>query len=626
MATTPDEFFVEGLTDPLPQSPSVFLDLPPMSDGDDQGLLSHDDMLLSYISRVLMEEDTDDKLSCQYPDHLALLQVQQPFAQILSTSSFDTDNHNTINRSNMEGVHDLLQNNSGYESTLNSASRKGINAVGAFLKGMEEANMFLSEDNRFRRDKLVNHMFIGSSNHSGVKKRCNRDEHLEEVRRTRKALVMMRDIEETGASETFDEMMLRGYETCIMGMENLGIAMTYDAGKNNGKSISKAATDVVDLRTLLNLCAQAVGANNHASASELLKQIKKHASATGDPTQRLAQCFAKGLEARLVGTGSQLWQLIMAKRSSTIEFLHAYNLYMAASCFIKVAMIYSITTIVHAMVGKSKLHIVDYGPYYGFHLAGLLRLLASREGGPPTVKVTAIVSPRLRFCPAEQAEDIGRRLSKCAYEFGLPFKFHAITAKWEEVCIEDLNKDANELLVVNDLFTFSTLMDESVFFDHPNPRDTVLSNIRKMRPDVFIQSIVNCSSGTSFLSRFREVHFYYTSLFDMLDATTPRDSKPRLVLEQGLLGHAALNAIACEGVDLVERPEKYRQWQARNQRAGLKQLPLKPNFVKSLAELVKKQHHKEFLISKDDQWLLQGWKGRILFAHSTWVAEDASSK
>jgi len=35
-----------------------------------------------------------------------------------------------------------------------------------------------------------------------------------------------------------------------------------------------------------------------------------------------------------------------------------------------------------------------------------------------------------------------------------------------------------------------------------------------------------------------------------------------------MFGRYALNAIACEGVDvdLVEHPEKYRQWQARNQR------------------------------------------------------------
>ena len=112
----------------------------------------------------------------------------------------------------------------------------------------------------------------------------------------------------------------------------------------------------------------------------------------------------------------------------------------------------------------------------------------------------------------------------------------------------------------------------------------------------------------------------------MLDATIPRENQLHVVLEQGFLGHAALNAIDCEGVDLMDRPEKYKQWQVRNQRAGLRQLPLKPQIAKELKEKVKQNHHNEFLISEDGQCLLQGWAGHILFAHSTWVAEDVPSK
>ncbi|XP_025791277.1 scarecrow-like protein 34 [Panicum hallii] len=556
MATTPEEFFAEGLMDPSPPSPVVFLDFLLIPEGC-QGPFSPDDTVLSYVSDMLMEEDSGDKLLYQYSDHSALVQVQQPFAQILSPPSSRVD-HDNRNRGDMDEIKDLFQNNNGHQSTLDPAFSRGVDAVGAFLRGMEEAKMFLPNDNGFRRDELVNCMSRESSSHCGVKKRHNRDKHQDEVSRASKAVKMMEQ-EEIGAHKMFNEMMFRGYEICITSMENLLISMAMESEKNNRKSTSNKTRDVVNLRTLLVLCAQAVAANNHMSARELLKQIKKHASASGDATQRLAQCFAKGLEARLVGTG-------------------------------------------------------------------LLRLLASREGGPPEVKVTAIGCPNLRSCPTERTEDTGMWLSKCAREFGLPFKFHAIMMKSDKVCIEDLKTDDDEVLVVNDLFNFSTLMDESVFFDHPSPRDIVLNNIRNMRPNVFIQSIVNYSCGSSFLSWIRGALFYYTSLFDMLDATIPRENQLRVLLEQGLLGHAALNAIACEGVDLMDRPEKYKQWQVRNQRAGLRQLPLKPHIVKELKEKVKQNHHNEFLISEDGQWLLQGWTGHTLFAHSTWVAEDAPSK
>lgn len=89
---------------------------------------------------------------------------------------------------------------------------------------------------------------------------------------------------------------------------------------------------------------------------------------------------------------------------------------------------------------------------------------------------------------------------------------------WKEVCIEDLTKDTNQVLVVNDLFNTISLMDEGVFIDASTPRDAVLNNIRSMRSYIFIQGVVSCSYVSSFLSRFWELLFYCMALFDMLDA------------------------------------------------------------------------------------------------------------
>jgi hypothetical protein len=108
----------------------------------------------------------------------------------------------------------------------------------------------------------------------------------------------------------------------------------------------------------------------------------------------------------------------------------------------------------------------------------------------------------------------------------------------------------------------------------------------------------------------------------MIDATIPRDNDERLLIERDMLGRSALNVIACEGADRVERPETYRQWQVRNHRAGLRQLPLNPEVIKAASDKVKNFYHRDFLIDVDNHWLLLGWKGRVLHAMSTWVAED----
>jgi hypothetical protein len=304
--------------------------------------------------------------------------------------------------------------------------------------------------------------------------------------------------------------------------------------------------------------------------------------------------------------------------------LKAYQLYMATICFKKVPFLFSNITICNAALGKKKIHIVDYGIQYGFQWPCLLRMMSGREGGPPEVRITGIDLPQPGFRPQERIEETGRRLSKYASEFNVPFKYQAIAAaKMESLRKEDLNIDPEETLIVNCLFQFKNLMDESVVIE--SPRDIVLNNIRKMHPHTFIHAVVNGSfSAPFFVTRFREVLYFYSALFDILDTTTPRNNEQRMLIEQNMFGRAALNVIACEGTDRVERPETYKQWQVRNQRAGLKQLPLNPGVIDRVRDKVKNNYHKDFVIDVDHRWLLSGWKGRILYAISTWVANDAS--
>ncbi|KAJ6904443.1 scarecrow-like protein 33 [Populus alba x Populus x berolinensis] len=145
------------------------------------------------------------------------------------------------------------------------------------------------------------------------------------------------------------------------------------------------------------------------------------------------------------------------------------------------------------------------------------------------------------------------------------------------------------------------------------------TGLQRINPAVFIHGIVNGAYNSPFfVSRFREALFYFSSLFDMLETITAREDPERLVFEQEVFGKEILNVIACEGCDRIERPEKYKQWQARNVRAGLRQLPLKEGIVEKVREQVKSSHHKDFLMDQDGQWMLHGWKGRILFAISCW--------
>ncbi|KAJ1274009.1 hypothetical protein BS78_05G030400 [Paspalum vaginatum] len=86
MAATPEGESV--FADPEPFSPSIFRDLPPTprpaGDGEDPAA-SSDDLVLPFISRMLME-DMDDELFHLFPDHPALLQAQAPYARTRRSS------------------------------------------------------------------------------------------------------------------------------------------------------------------------------------------------------------------------------------------------------------------------------------------------------------------------------------------------------------------------------------------------------------------------------------------------------------------------------------------------------------------------------------------------------------
>ncbi|KAL6654483.1 hypothetical protein ACP70R_007948 [Stipagrostis hirtigluma subsp. patula] len=755
MAASPEDSVGQGAFPAEPFSPSVFLDLPPTPRPDGGGgaddPASSDDLVLPYISRMLMEDDIDDKFFYQYPDHPVLLQAQQPYAKILSDATTGSSSSSDSATANADGsgvstlsppssseasasgaatwpydpieVAQLLRSppypdmevgldgftadevnaflpaqggaGDGFQQSpthLGNASSTGDNGAHspaspdeeetkaksttnvlsadgdedalvsaffsgqdresvdmlnlAFLKGMEEARKFLPtnnnllvdldatsgdhlpRDSQVKNEETVDGTLIVQRIGNGRGRKNRHDWDYLEAEAGRNSKLMMPEPEENG--ELVDKIVINGYELCLKEMQGLRIAMDSETEKNNRKGDRKSGkgrqstNQVVDFHTLLIHCAQAVATGDSRSAIELLRQIKQHSSPSGDATQRLAHCFAEGLEARLAGTGSQVYKSLMSKRTSVMEYLKAYKLYLAACCFKMMAFKFSNKTIRGLIARRKKVHIVDYGMHFGFQWPTFLRCLAEREGGPPEVRITGIDLPQPGFRPAARLEEIGRRLSNCAHQFRVPFKFHSIAAKWDTVQVDDLNIDPDEVLIVNSIVHFGNLLDEGSDVDSLSPRDVVLNNIRKMRPDAFILVVMNGAHNSPFfVARFREALFYYSAMFDMLDATTPRDNEHRLLVERDLFGRSALNVIACEGLDRVERPETYKQWQARNQRAGLRPMPLDPDVVKEVREAVRSQYHKDFVIDMDHQWLLEGWKGRVLYAMSTWVADDS---
>ncbi|XP_058757003.1 scarecrow-like protein 9 [Vicia villosa] len=397
---------------------------------------------------------------------------------------------------------------------------------------------------------------------------------------------------------------------------NKSKARTSGKGRGKGKK-QNGKKEVIDLRTLLVICAQAVAADDHKSAHELLKQIRQHSNPFGDGNQRLANIFADGLEARLAGTGSQIYKGLISKRTSAANYLKAYHLYLAACPFRKMTSFVSNVTIMNSAESSMRVHIVDFGILYGFQWPTLIQRLSLRPGGPPKLRITGIDFPQPGFRPAERIIETGSRLAAYAETFKVPFEYNAIAKKWETIQLEELKIDKDEYLVVTCFYRGKNLLDESVVVD--SPRNKFLNLIRRIKPDIFIHGITNGAfNAPFFVTRFREALFHFSSLFDMLESIVPREDWERMLIEKEIFGKEALNVTACEGCERVERPETYRQWQVRILRAGFSQQTFGKKTVERAVEKVRTSYHKDFVIDEDSKWLLQGWKGRIVFALSCW--------
>ncbi|KAH6798158.1 GRAS family transcription factor [Perilla frutescens var. hirtella] len=516
-----------------------------------------------------------------------------------------------------------------------------------FRRGVDEASKFLpagnnllvsagvntlakqdtKEGDREVKNDVVKHLPSGSR---GKKSRANVDTDLEEERSSKLPAVYAESDSDVPMDE-FDDVLLHTLgerekkfaafredlqNASGKGAQQNGQTKRPSGGRGRGKKQNRKK-EVIDLRTLLINCAQAVAADDRRNASELLKQIRQHASPFGEGNQRLAYYFADGLEARLAGTGSQIHKALVNKKTIAADFLKAYYTYLASSPFRKISNFMSNKTIMNQSLKAMRVHVIDFGILYGFQWPTLIQRIAERKGGPPKLRITGIDFPQPGFRPAERIEETGRRLARYAKQFNVPFEYNAIAKKWETIKIEELKIEKGEFVVVNCLYRAKNLLDETVLAE--SARTMVLNLIRKINPDIFIHGIVNGAySAPFFVTRFREVLFHFSALFDMLESNIPREKPERMLIERDIFGREALNVIACEGWERVERPETYKQWQVRHLRAGFSQVPIQRELVDRAIYKVRTFYHKDFVIDEDSQWLLMGWKGRIIYAITCW--------
>ncbi|KAJ1261209.1 hypothetical protein BS78_09G010700 [Paspalum vaginatum] len=513
-------------------------------------------MTLDYINRLLME-DTDDKTS-EYQLHETLQAAEKPFYDILGQAYPSSTKEAVIRRESQVDCpecnysewacssfdSDILGPQGMHQVANDLASESGQLSL-QFERGAEEANKLVPsienlmadlDSNGLSDSNQITKATIGqkSKHVSKIRSHLHVDLEFLEARNINHLAI---STSETIRYEMFDsvlfsDLQLHSDATHLREMKakkasnNSQNVQRKGYGQGQVKSRGKKKEEI-DLMSLLIQCAEAIAHNNFPFASELLKKTRHHASPYGDGSQRLALYFANGLEARLAGTGSQMYQKLIEKQTRTTGALKAYWLFIAVCPFTRVAYYFSNQTIADHLDRKPYVHIIDFGITLGFQWPSLIQRFVKREGAPPKLRITGIGVPQPGFHPCAMIEATGKRLAEYAEMFNVPFQYQGVTSQCENICIENLNIDNDEVLIVNCIHKTQYLGDETEDID--SARDRILRIMNTINLEVIILGIGNgLYSSPFFLPRFREVLFHYSSLFDMLNATVLQSHEGRI--------------------------------------------------------------------------------------------------
>ncbi|KAJ3692941.1 hypothetical protein LUZ60_012036 [Juncus effusus] len=555
------------------------------------------DVALKYISHVLFDKNINENINLNQ-EETALQAVEKSFYDIL-----EQENPASPNNLSVLNFSDSICD-ANYESLPILQFKKGVEDGMKFLPIISTNNYLFDLRNKKDEDNI---RFKGKK-HANSGDLSNLDGP--------KCKISLFYFKDPAMDEIYNEvLLLHGYTKAVIRLSKV-MQSRMKQTMNTGISVISG-----NLRTLLLHCSQALAMNDPHTTNELIKQVRKHSSPDGDGVQRMAHIFVNALEARLAGTGNELYCRPISTRENIKEILKTHNLFVISSPFVRASYFFANHTILNAIERATKLHIIHFGIDFCFQWPHLMLALSERKKKNLKLRITGITNPLPGFHPNERVEEIGRKLQEYARSFGIPFEHKGIAKKWEEICIKDLNIEKDELVIVNSLYCFENLGDGTdVMY---NPRNHVLDIIRQIKPQIFIQGIINGSfSGSLFATRFKQVLLHYSAMFDMLDSTVPSDNKERHFIENKIWAYDVFNLIACEGSNMVEMPETYKQWEMRNLRAGFEQLPINHTIVKKIKKKVTKIYDKNFFIEDDKNWLLLGWRGRTICALSTWQVKE----
>ncbi|KAJ8766586.1 hypothetical protein K2173_023833 [Erythroxylum novogranatense] len=371
-----------------------------------------------------------------------------------------------------------------------------------------------------------------------------------------------------------------------------------------------------DLKEMLCFCARAIENGDMFIVELLMTELRKMVSVCGEPIQRLGAYMLEGLVAKLASSGSTIYKALRCKEAASGDLLSYMHLLYEVCPYFKFGYLSANGAIAEAMKDENKIHIIDFQITQGTQWITLIQALAARPGGPPHIRITGIDDSVSTYARGGGLDIVGKRLSRLATSYMVPFEFHAARSSASEVQLENLGVKTGEAIAVNFALMLHHVPDESVGTE--NHRDRLLRLVKGLSPKVV--TLVEQESNTNtaaFVPRFVETMNHYLPIFESVDVTLPRDHKERINVEQHCLAREVVNIIACEGAERVERHELLDKWKSRFIMAGFAHYPLS-SFINATIKTLLENYSEKYTLEERDGVLYLGWMGQPLVGSCAW--------
>ncbi|OAY74713.1 Scarecrow-like protein 28 [Ananas comosus] len=231
------------------------------------------------------------------------------------------------------------------------------------------------------------------------------------------------------------------------------------------------------------------------------------------------------------------------------------------------------------------------------------------------------------FEPTRQAmenlQDTGVRLARFAEALNLPFKFHAVVERLDDVRLWMLHVKRDECVAVNCVLVMHKLLSDV----SGSALRRFLELIRSTNPSIVLLGEQEDENNEQrWEVRFGKSLQYYSAIFDSLDSLLPENSALRIKVEE-MFAREIRTIVAWEGSERVERHESFRRWREIMENGGFRNLDIGEREMAQSQTIVRMYSSENFTVERQGEGegysgLTLKWLDQPLYTVSAWAPNE----